>query len=468
MRHFYKFISILLAAIIVAVFFMVPVAADEEYGYFLYTVNGNAVTITSYLGSEDEVVVPSEIDGKPVTTISTAFGGKTVKSVVLPDSVTTIESYAFNACTLEKITLSKNLTSIGTYSFSACPNLKHVEIPNGFTTIPSYAFKNCGALESVVIPASVTSIKVSSFEGTTATIYGVSGSYAQTYAAANSKTFVALPAFSGKQLAIGSDLSMIFYAKCPYPSLPTVEFTIGERSETVAGIYSDGEYVFRFNRITPQQMGETITATLSVDGFADVVQTTTVREYLLEVAEKYPSDEPLLTLIADTLGYGAAAQKYVDPSLSAESLVNYGTGLVPSTFSSAPASILDKTTVNATDGFDFKTVGLRFENVNKLFAVFTAGEGYRVFVNSTDVTDRVIEKGGEYYIYTDGIFASNFGESYTFYLYSGETLVQTLRYSVNSMVAAKYNSSDEVTAALARATYLYGVSAINYLESRGS
>ena len=144
------------------------------------------------------------------------------------------------------------------------------------------------------------------------------------------------------------------------------------------------------------------------------------------------------------------------------------TALAPSVFASAPASVLAKTTENATDGFDFKSVGLRFENVNKLFAVFTAGEGYRVFINSTDVTDRVIEKGGEYYIYTDGIFASNFGDSYTFYLYSGETLVQSLIYSVNSMVAAKYNSSDEATAALARATYLYGVSAINYLESRGS
>lgn len=66
-----------------------------------------------------------------------------LESVIIPDSVTTIESLAF----------------------SSCRNLKSVTMGNGVATIGSSAFENCVKLANVTIPESVTSIGDEAFDG---------------------------------------------------------------------------------------------------------------------------------------------------------------------------------------------------------------------------------------------------------------------------------------------------------------
>ena len=85
------------------------------------------------------------------------------------------------------------MTSIGDFAFYGCTALTSITIPNSVTSIGQYAFYDCTALESITIPDSVTSIGsyVFSNSGLT-TIYGYTGSYAETYAAENGYTFVAL------------------------------------------------------------------------------------------------------------------------------------------------------------------------------------------------------------------------------------------------------------------------------------
>ena len=63
--------------------------------------DGNAIRITKYLGSETAVMIPSEIDGKPVTAVAElAFAEKEILRVMIPASVTEINEYAFKDCTL--------------------------------------------------------------------------------------------------------------------------------------------------------------------------------------------------------------------------------------------------------------------------------------------------------------------------------------------------------------------------------
>ena len=65
-------------------------------------------------------------------------------------------------------------------------------IPDGVTRIMNYSFNECSGLTSVTIPDSVTIIADDAFNGCNLTIYGSTGSYAQTYAVRNHIPFVSI------------------------------------------------------------------------------------------------------------------------------------------------------------------------------------------------------------------------------------------------------------------------------------
>ena len=82
-----------------------------------------------------------------------------ITSMIIPNSVITIEELAFSYCTgLEKITMGNNLTTIGASAFDACSVLQSIKIPEGVTTIGPRAFYGCSSLVSITIPDSVTTI----------------------------------------------------------------------------------------------------------------------------------------------------------------------------------------------------------------------------------------------------------------------------------------------------------------------
>lgn len=109
-----------------------------------YTLNADSVTyssaaISSYTGNSKDVVIPSEINGLPVTTIKKyafmklgsifeiTFSGSKMRSVVIPDTVTTIEEYAFfESAKLKELTLPSSVTSVGEFAFASCKNLRKV------------------------------------------------------------------------------------------------------------------------------------------------------------------------------------------------------------------------------------------------------------------------------------------------------------------------------------------------------
>jgi len=87
-------------------------------------------------------------------------------SVVIGNGVTNIERLTFAHCSsLTSIILGNSVTSIGGNAFYGCTGLTTIEIPNSVTSIGSYAFYNCENLTSVTIGNSVTNIEGKAFDG---------------------------------------------------------------------------------------------------------------------------------------------------------------------------------------------------------------------------------------------------------------------------------------------------------------
>ena len=113
-------------------------------------------------------------------------------NIVIPNTVEEIGSYAFDGCEkLASVTFGNGIEEIPSNAFSNCPALNNVVIPYGVTEIGSSAFANCTGLTSITIPRTVTSIETNAFNyKDRLTIYGVSGTYAETFANNNGFKFV--------------------------------------------------------------------------------------------------------------------------------------------------------------------------------------------------------------------------------------------------------------------------------------
>jgi len=132
-----------------------------------YQTSVGQVWITGYTGSGGDLVLPAEIEGKPVVGIEhSAFSGEsTITSVLLPPSITTIRHSAFRGCSnLTRINLPEGLKTIEEYTFFECTKLRSIDIPQSVTWIAEKAFESCEALTKIEIPASVNTIGPYAFE----------------------------------------------------------------------------------------------------------------------------------------------------------------------------------------------------------------------------------------------------------------------------------------------------------------
>ncbi|MDE7225462.1 MAG: leucine-rich repeat domain-containing protein, partial [Ruminococcus sp.] len=189
---------------------------EGTYELVKYKNYGDHIEISGCDRTASEVVIPSEIDGLPVTSIeeymccslpvltsliipdsvtSIGYGTFThcpyLRSVIIPDSVTSIGGSVFydtpwlenkrrenplvivnnilidgKTCS-DNVVIPEGVTSICGLAFSGCTMLKSIKIPESVTSIGSYAFFDCSSLTSVTIPDSVTNIEYSAFFGCT-------------------------------------------------------------------------------------------------------------------------------------------------------------------------------------------------------------------------------------------------------------------------------------------------------------
>ncbi|WP_438346995.1 cadherin-like beta sandwich domain-containing protein [Paenibacillus sp. FA6] len=127
-----------------------------------YEIRSSGVTITGYTGTNKDVIIPTTIEGSPVTSIGvSAFFYKQLTSVAIPASVTSIGISAFNSNQLTSVMIPGGVTSIEPNAFRD-NQLASVTIPEGVTSIGSDAFRD-NQLASVTIPEGVTSIGSDAF-----------------------------------------------------------------------------------------------------------------------------------------------------------------------------------------------------------------------------------------------------------------------------------------------------------------
>lgn len=475
-----------LIAAIVMIGAVMVVAEDVKYSEG-FTYSMSYYTILSGIGTctdQHIILPPTTPKGDVLTHIgnnafnynsypnsSQANACRNIVSIVIPDTVTYIGGGAFDWCSkLESVNIPAGVTSIEPYTFAECSSLTEIVLPAAVKKVGIGAFYNCNSLTDVYFcgtEAEWNAIEITEWRNApllNATIHFL-GEAVETK-------------LTGASLQLGQILAINYYATLnPAHTAAQIRFTYHGEITMVDGVFDEesGEYKFTFGRIPPQCMADEIKAELiligedGVETVLDVKETYSIREYCDDALVADPNNAVLATLLADILAYGDAAQGYT----------NYKKETPISTdFPVAPSECQDVTDTDFTlsektrEDICFTSAGVRFAYVNRLYFKLKAADltGVTVTVNGKAYTAEdlaLVEDTADTYIfYTDSVYATEFDKVFTAELSVDGEVIQTLTYSVKSYVYAKQNGENAEMAALARALYAYGRSAIAYKQEQ--
>ena len=417
---------------------------------------------------------PRGEEGESSTATTVEFGNS---------NITSIGSYAFAGCSsLTKINLPIKVTAINEGTFANCTNLAHITIPSGITTIGDSAFSNCTALSSIVFAGSKS--------GWTGVTKGSDNEILSTspvlYKSDVKLTNAAPTLYDNIAMNYKANKTLFDEMGITDPYL-IVSFNGVETTLTDYTVSEDGtQYVFTFYNIAPNQMDDTLTATLYVT-YANKEYTGATLEYSVatycyrmlnnSAVVNNAAYAELRTLLVDLLHYGAAAQTFTgyegalvnarltethltwgtaaDPTLENKTVTNYATVTNPSAAWASVGLVLEDA---VTMRFKFTTA-----DITGLTVKITSETNAEGWVISADEF-LYEESTGRYYVDFGGLHAGQMRECVYVTVYNGDTAISnTLQYSIESYAYRYANNTTYPTlAALVKAMMRYGDAAYNF------
>ncbi|CAK9093935.1 unnamed protein product [Durusdinium trenchii] len=121
-----------------------------------------------YVTCDPGLLVTSEISTTPLGQRGVFANCRSLTSVLIPDSITTIEKAVFRGCSaLRSVTLPSLVSSIGICAFQSCSCLDQatINIPDSVVAIGHKAFENCRSLVMLTLPNSIVSVGAGAFAG---------------------------------------------------------------------------------------------------------------------------------------------------------------------------------------------------------------------------------------------------------------------------------------------------------------
>ena len=120
------------------------------------------------------------------------YNCSTLKTINFKEGTTRIAAGLFAGFDgVVNVTIPDTVMEIGNFAFAGCTNLKEIMLPAGVASIENGAFKDCSNLTRIYMGANITSIADDALNTPEQTvIYGVSGTYPQTFAEEKGFTFI--------------------------------------------------------------------------------------------------------------------------------------------------------------------------------------------------------------------------------------------------------------------------------------
>ncbi len=143
------------------------VSEIKEQGDWTYAkLSDGSVAIVAYNGTETHVDLTAlDLGGKIVNIGGSAFENSSVKSIVLPRTLTTIQAKAFYRSAITSVSVPASVLFIGRSAFADTP-LQTLTFANDakLGVIERSAFENTKKLQSVTLPASLTTLGSAAFK----------------------------------------------------------------------------------------------------------------------------------------------------------------------------------------------------------------------------------------------------------------------------------------------------------------
>jgi hypothetical protein len=274
-------------------------------------------------------------------------------------------------------------------------------------------------------------------------------------------------------VSLGNGINVNYYACLTgkYTSAK-MRFTVNGESVTVApkATGASGNYVFVYSGITPELIGEEITAELIFgDEVIDTADAFTVEGYVkrliksdkFELTYSAEKCKALRAMLTELLNYCAETQKALDPNAS--DLVNEGILEESAVFD--PDDVISVEAYgNATGNSGAKILSAGAKIDGKVYLEF------KIQLGTANISDVTIEIDGKVYsgaelVMADGVYvltaspvsALEFNKTHTVTLKVSGEAVHEASYSVDSYVKTAHEDN-----ALVKALYLYGAAAAAY------